>query len=128
DRRPEPRVFQAAERSGVGLIARSVLLKGALTGRSRFLPDALSNLKAAVDRMEALALHEKMSLPELAYRYVLSQPLPETALVGTASSEELRQVAAFAGRGPLPSRLMDEIRAARAPETFYLNPANWPAR
>src|SRR5207248_8004756 len=31
DRRPESRVFDAAQRSGVGLVARSVLLKGALT-------------------------------------------------------------------------------------------------
>jgi aryl-alcohol dehydrogenase-like predicted oxidoreductase len=128
DRRPEPRVFQAAERSNVGLIARSVLLKGALTERSRLLPDSLSNLKTAVDRMRALALREKISLPELAYRYVLSQPLPETALVGAASSEELRQVTGFAGRGPLPGGLIDEIRAAPMPEAFYLNPANWPAQ
>lgn len=127
DRRPESRVFQAADRSGVGLIARSVLLKGALTERFRLLPDALSNLKTGVDTMWALACRERISLPELAYRYVLSQPLPETALVGAASSEELRQVAGFAGLGPLPGRLIEEIRAARMPEAFYLNPGNWPA-
>ena len=126
DRRPESRVFPAAHRSGVGLVARSVLLKGALTERSRLLPDALSNLKAAIDRMRSLASHEKISLPELAYRYVLSQPLPQTALVGASSSEELRQAIGFAGRGPLPASLIDEIRTTQMPEEFYLNPGNWP--
>src|SRR5712691_582512 len=88
DRRPESRVFEAADQSGVGLVARSVLLKGALTERARLLPDALSNLKVAIDRLRALASHENISLPELAYRYVLSQPLPQTTLVGAASPEE----------------------------------------
>jgi aryl-alcohol dehydrogenase-like predicted oxidoreductase len=127
DRRPESRVFEAADRSGVGLVARSVLLKGALTERSRLLPDALADLKAAVESMRAVACREKISLPELAYRYVLSQPLPQTALVGAANSEELRQAIGFAGLGPLPDRLIDEIRAMRMPEAFYLNPGNWPS-
>jgi len=126
DRRPESRVFEAAQRSGVGLVARSVLLKGALTERSRLLPDALSKLKAAIERMRALAAREVISLPELAYRYVLSQPLPQTALVGASSSEELRHAIGFAAAGPLPGRLIDEIRSAEMPEAFYLNPGNWP--
>ena len=91
------------------------------------MPDALSNLKAAIDRMRSLASHEKISLPELAYRYVLSQPLPQTALVGASSSEELRQAIGFAGRGPLPASLIDEIRTTQMPEEFYLNPGNWPS-
>ena len=128
DRRPESRVFEAAERSGVGLVARSVLLKGALTERSRLLPDALSNLKAAVDRMRALAAREKISLPELAYRYVLSQPLPANGIGGR---RELRRTpAGDRFRRPsdrCPTRLIDEIRAAHMPEAFYLNPGNWPA-
>jgi aryl-alcohol dehydrogenase-like predicted oxidoreductase len=126
DRRPESQVFSAANRSGVGLVARSVLLKGALTGRSRLLPDALSDLKAAVERMRELADREKIGLPELAYRYVLSRPLPQSALVGAASSEELRQAVDFADHGGLPDRLIEEIRAMPMPDAFYLNPGNWP--
>ncbi len=110
----------------MGLVARSVLLKGALTERSRLLPDALSNLKAAIDKMRALAARERISLPELAYRYVLSQPLPQTALVGASSSEELREAIGFAGQGPLPDHLVNEIRMTQMPEAFYLNPGNWP--
>jgi aryl-alcohol dehydrogenase-like predicted oxidoreductase len=126
DRRPESRVLEAAHRGGVGLVARSVLLKGALTDRFRLLPDALSGLKAAIEKMGALATREKISLPELAYRYVLSRPLPQTALVGASSAWELRQAVDFAARGPLPAALAGEIRRLEMPDAFYLNPGNWP--
>ena len=70
DRRLESRVFELAEKMDVGLVARSVLLKGALSNRYRHLPEALSDLKAKVQQLEALASREQMDLPELAYRYV----------------------------------------------------------
>lgn len=126
DRRPESAVFEAADRSGVGLVARSVLLKGALTDRIRFLPDALGGLKGKVAAMQALAIREKVSLPELAYRYVLSGSLPQSALVGAASSDELRQAIQFADLAPLPSHLIDEIRAMPMPDALNLNPGSWP--
>ncbi|MEO7650372.1 MAG: aldo/keto reductase, partial [Bryobacteraceae bacterium] len=126
DRRHEARVLQAASQAGVGLVARSVLLKGALTERSSLLPEGLSELKSSIAAMQALAVREKVSLPELAYRYVLSQPLPESALVGAASSEELRQAVEFADRGPLPAPLVEKIRAMSMPDAFYLDPGNWP--
>lgn len=126
DRRPEARLLSQADRNGVGLVARSVLLKGALSERRRHLPDTLSGLKSAVQRMQVLAIRENMSLPELAYRYVLSQRLPHTALVGTASIAELEQAVDFAARGPLSSRQADEIRSLPMPHPHDLNPGNWP--
>jgi aryl-alcohol dehydrogenase-like predicted oxidoreductase len=126
DRRPESRVLAAALGSDVGLVARSVLLKGALTERSRLLPDALASLKSAIEKMDALAAREKILLPELAYRYVLSHPLLQTALVGASSASELRQAVDFAGQGPLPAGLVGEIRCLAMPDEFYLNPGNWP--
>ena len=44
DRRIESRVLAVAKRTGVGLVARSVLLKGALTHRYGYLSTALSGL------------------------------------------------------------------------------------
>jgi aryl-alcohol dehydrogenase-like predicted oxidoreductase len=126
DRRPESRLFEAADRNDVGLVARSVLLKGALTERAQLLPDALIDLKRRVGAMHELATREKASLPELAYRYVLSQPLPQSALVGASSSEELEQAIHFADRAPLSRELIEEIRAVPMPDAFYLNPGNWP--
>lgn len=126
DRRPESQVVGAAAQADVGLVARSVLLKGALTDRCRHLPDALAGLKEAVGRMQALADRAGMSLPELAYRYVLSQDSPQTALVGTGSIPELEQAVGFASRGPLSSEQMSAIHAIAMPSADDLNPGTWP--
>jgi hypothetical protein len=68
-------------------------------------------------------LRVKISLPELAYRYVLSQPLPQTAL-WRVEFRRTRQAIDFTAAGPLPDSLIDEIRSAEMPEAFYLNPGN----
>jgi aryl-alcohol dehydrogenase-like predicted oxidoreductase len=126
DRRPESKVFALAEQRDVGLVARSVLLKGALTSRHRHLPAALSELTTAIERMEMVAAREQMSLPELAYRYVLSHPLPQTALAGTGSVDELAELIEFATRGALSEDLIAEFRTIPMPDAYYLNPGNWP--
>jgi aryl-alcohol dehydrogenase-like predicted oxidoreductase len=126
DRRAEQRVIPAAVQADVGIVARSVLLKGALTDRYRNLPDGLAELKQAVMRMQRAVCNGMHELPEVAYRYVLTQPVPHSALVGTSSIEELQQVLRFADAGDLPSQTVANIRSTAMPDPFYLNPGNWP--
>ena len=85
----------------MGIVARSVLLKGALTHRYRYLPESLAALRQAAE--QAMALTEALpdGLVELAYRFVLSQQPPDTALAGASSVAELEQVVAAAARRPL---------------------------
>jgi aryl-alcohol dehydrogenase-like predicted oxidoreductase len=128
DRRLESRVFPLAEEMDVGLVARSVLLKGALSDRYRHLPAALAGLKTRVQQLETLASQQDMTLPELAYRYVISQKIPQTALVGTASIEELDQVIRFAESGPLSDDQITALRSMPMAEAHDLNPGNWPAK
>lgn len=121
DRRAECGVIAEARHADIGLVARSVLLKGALTGRSRLLPESLGELRRYT---EALA---RIGDPaELSYRYVLTHEIPQTALVGTGSVSELEQVIAFAQRGALPADLTEAIRGLPLPPEWQLNPANWP--
>ncbi len=126
DRRLESRVFQLAEEMDVGLVARSVLLKGALSDRYRHLPDALADLKEKIRQLEALATREGMGLTELAYRYVIGQKMPHTALVGTANITELQQAICFSESGPLSHDQISSIRSIPMPEADDLNPGNWP--
>jgi aryl-alcohol dehydrogenase-like predicted oxidoreductase len=123
DRRLEAAVLPAAHTAGVGVLARSVLLKGALTDRWRFLPDALAPLKSAVERLEGLC----ESLPELAYRYVLSVPAIDCVLAGVTSERELESALRWTERGPLPVELLAEIRARELLPAEMLSPAYWPA-
>ncbi len=126
DRRPESRLFAAAEAADVGLVARSVLLRGALTDRCRHLPEALSDLKAKVERMAQLA-GGTATLPEFAYRYVLSQTRLHSALVGACSVEELEAAVRFEETGALSPQVIADVQGIPMPDPFYLNPGNWPA-
>ena len=126
DRRPESRLFAAAETADVGLVARSVLLRGTLTHRYTLLPGQLSDVKVAVENMAQLAGGTAM-LPEFAYRYVLSHPYLQSALVGASSMEELEAAVRFEDLGPLSSEEIARVQALPMPDPFFLNPGNWPA-
>jgi aryl-alcohol dehydrogenase-like predicted oxidoreductase len=123
DRLPETTVLPAAALNGVGIIVRSVLLKGAITPRYCDLPEPLNTLKGAVHALDVLAHAAGMSLPELAFRYVLCSD--GIALCGTARSEELQSAVEYVNRGPLDPGLMGEIRKIEIGERKWLNPGNW---
>ncbi len=123
DRRAEARVMAAAGQANIGLIARSVLLKGVLTPRYQHLPESLAPLKVAAKKLEALS---SMPLPELAYRYVLSGTQPHTALVGASGIKELEAAVSFAEEGPLPEDVMAKVQAVEMPAETLLNPGTWP--
>jgi aryl-alcohol dehydrogenase-like predicted oxidoreductase len=127
DRRPESQVVPKAREAGVGLVARSVVLKGAVTPKYRFLPGGLGVLIETVKGLEArLGEWGVESLPELAYRYVLSHSEPQTALVGTAHIEELEAAVGYAAKGPLPDGVVAELSGAPLLEDDLLNPGKWP--
>jgi aryl-alcohol dehydrogenase-like predicted oxidoreductase len=125
DRGPEGAVFREAASNNIGIVARSVLLKGALTLRYHYLPDSFAALKKAAARLEAIAESASMTLPELAYRYVLSQPAPHTALVGASALHELESAVRFAESGPLPPELVARVREIEVEQPELLNPGVW---
>jgi 1-deoxyxylulose-5-phosphate synthase len=126
DREPEIRVLPFAQSRDVGIVARSVLLKGALTNRYRYLPAGLEDLKTAVEEAEAIASIGSRSLPEFAYRFVLAQPAVSTALVGTASIDELKAALQYRTLGPLSVQVEAALRQVIVKDRSQLNPGNWP--
>ena len=122
DRRPEKHVLPLAAEKDVGIVARSVLLKGVLSPRRHALPEPLSELKSLAGQLERLC----DNLPELAYRYVLASPAVATALVGTNHIEELEKAIQYASLGALPEPLLDQLRMMRINNEELLNPATWP--
>jgi len=126
DREPETRVLPLAQSKDVGVVVRSVLLKGALTHRYRCLPAGLEELKSAVEKTIALASMGPGSLPEFAYRFVLAHPAVSTALVGTALVDELKAALEYCTRGPLSSQSQADARQVAIQDRKQLNPGNWP--
>ena len=125
DRRVEESVLPEARRLDVGVVLRSVLLKGALTERFVQLPEALAPVKECAAELAAIA-GGIARLPQLAYRYVLSQEPPHTALVGTASRTELEEAIAAAEMGPPDAETLAAIRRVTISDERWLNPGNWP--
>jgi len=128
DRRPEARVLPAAVEKDVGLVARSVLLKGALTYRCRFLPEELRPLREAAERLAQAAGVGVEGLPEIAYRYVLGREVPQTVLVGTGDAAELEAAVRYAGREPLDAAILERLRAIAVENENHLNPGTWPVK
>ncbi len=126
DRRLEDCVLPALHDGGVDVIARSVLLKGALTSRAEHLPDALAELRRAVGRLADIAAKAHLTLPALAYRYVLAHPAVATALVGTSHIEELEEICQQTESGGLPPETRDAVRMVRLDDDRQLDPSQWP--
>jgi aryl-alcohol dehydrogenase-like predicted oxidoreductase len=127
DRQFEERVLPLAKENDVGLVIRSVLLKGALTYRYPHLPEELRELRTAVEQVNSLCGDQDSSLPELAYRFVLAQSAVSTALVGTGRVPELQEIVSFAGHRALPQELLKDIREIIV-SPDQLNPGTWPFR
>jgi 1-deoxyxylulose-5-phosphate synthase len=127
DREPETRVLPLAQSKDVGVVIRSVLLKGALTHRYCHLPAGLEELKSAAETIHAIAESASASLPEVAYRFVLAHPAVSSALVGTALVEELKATVEYGTREPLSPELLAQLRQVTLKNRELLHPGNWPA-
>ncbi len=126
DRRIEAHALPLAVEKDIGVIARSVLLKGALSERYVELPAALDALKHSIEQLAAIA-GSVARLPELAYRYVWSRPAPQSALIGTARRNEIEDCIRYLERGPLSPDEMQAIQQVQVAEKRWLNPGNWPS-
>ncbi len=75
DQRMAREVLPAADAAGVGVIARSAVLKGVLTPKAQWLPLALAPLgEAAARARDAIAGGSWERLPQAAMRFCLSEP------------------------------------------------------
>lgn len=127
DRRMVEKVFAEALQRGVGVINRSVYLKGAFAGRAQYLPESLIQLKNVVSEAGKIADGLGVSLTELALRYTLSEPAIHTSLVGTAKTENLLSAAEAIGHGPLPHDAREALRALALSDIAQIDPAQWGA-
>jgi aryl-alcohol dehydrogenase-like predicted oxidoreductase len=126
DQEPEDALFPACQRLNVAVIARVPFDEGSLTGTLtketrwpegdwRNIYFTRENLEPTVDRVEALKplVPEGMTLPEMALRFILSNPDVATVIPGMRKLPHVRSnTAASDGRG-LPPDLVGKLRAHR---------------
>lgn len=134
DQNPEDNLFPLCRELGVGVIARVPFDEGTLTGtltkestwpegdwrNTYFVPE---NLHASVDRAEALRplIPEGMTMPEMAMRFILSNPDVGTVIPGMRKDRHVQQnIGTSDGQG-LPAELIEKLHAHRWDRT----PTKW---
>jgi aryl-alcohol dehydrogenase-like predicted oxidoreductase len=134
DQAPEDELFPLCRELNVGVIARVPFdegsLTGALTKESRwpagdwrntyFVPE---NLIPSVERADALKplVPSGMTLPEMALRFILSNPAVSTVIPGMRRPENVRANAAASDTGSLSTELLAKLREHR----WDRQPARW---
>jgi aryl-alcohol dehydrogenase-like predicted oxidoreductase len=126
DQNPEDELFPACRENQVAVIARVPFDEGSLTGtltassrwpendwRSKYFSG--ENLPETLRRVEALEalLPSGMTLPELALRFILSNPDVSTTIPGMRKTRNVEANLAVSERGPLPEDLLAELRTHR---------------
>ena len=118
------RLLDVTKTCGVGTIGVRILAGGALSGSEKRHPLGNSIVKPigsndsyAEDVICALRFQTLIyeghagSLPELAVRYVVSNPALATVEIGIATIDELQRATAAVEKGPLPKVTLAEIQA-----------------
>jgi aryl-alcohol dehydrogenase-like predicted oxidoreductase len=126
DQNPEDELFPACQEMDVAVIARVPFDEGSLTGtltldskwpegdwRNTYF--VAENLKSSVQHAEALRplIPEGMSMPELALRFILNNPVVSTIIPGMRKPRHVESNIAASGAGPLPQELHAKLREHR---------------
>lgn len=125
DQRMALNVLPSARAAGVGIINRSALLKGALTYRAKWLPDELSLLRQASERIINTFGISWDTLPEIALRFCLSSEFVHTVLVGVISKQELDIAISTASKGALDKDKLKMKADFALQNESLLNPSYW---
>jgi aryl-alcohol dehydrogenase-like predicted oxidoreductase len=141
DQNPEDELFPACEEMDVAVIARVPFDEGTLTGtltkesrwpegdwRNTYFVE--ENLSASVDRAEKLkeTLREwnrehstNITMPELALRFILSDPRVSTIIPGMRKESHVESNILASDAGALPAKLIERLRDHR----WVRKPAPW---
>ena len=120
-------VFREAGKRGVAVFVRSVYLQGLIFLSDEETPPELSAIIPVRRRVQSVAHEAKMSLAELAVRYVFGIPGATSVLAGVESLEQMRQNLALLSKGPLDADLMKAVNEAvpDLPDSILM-PNKWP--
>jgi aryl-alcohol dehydrogenase-like predicted oxidoreductase len=126
DQAPEDKLFPLCKEMNIGVIARVPLDEGSLGGkftaetkfpandwRSKYFgPENLANTLRRVDELKRVPT-DGMSLPAMSLRFVLSNPIVSTTIVGMRKSTHVKENAATSDAGPLDPELLRKLKAHR---------------
>ena len=135
DQNPEDELFPACAEMDVAVIARVPFDEGTLTGtlnvdsrwpegdwrNTYFVPENLIPSVERADALKPLAERAGLTMPEMALRFILSNPVVSTIIPGMRNIRNVESNVAASDSGPLPPDLLEGLRAhawERAPKSW----------
>lgn len=121
----QQQVFELAAANGVGLVIRSVLLKGLLSSKGRDLHPALKDVETHVASYKTLLDDSIQELPVLATKFALSFREVSAVLVGIDRMEYLKKSLESADGMYLDEKQLTAARALGYPDPEFLDLPKW---
>jgi aryl-alcohol dehydrogenase-like predicted oxidoreductase len=135
DQNPEDELFPACREMDVAVIARVPFDEGTLTGtltrestwpegdwrNTYFVPENLIPSVERADALKPVAERAGMSMPEMALRFILSDPTVSTIIPGMRKLKNVESNAAASDAGPLDDKLLEELK----PHRWERQPRPW---
>lgn len=117
--------FEQAYESGVGIIVRSVLMRGMLTDRMVKLHPALHEVEQHIQGYRALLGDTFNGLPQFATQFALSHEAVSSVLVGIDKPQYLDEAVACANGRYFDDKLLKQVQSMKYPQPEFLNLAAW---
>jgi aryl-alcohol dehydrogenase-like predicted oxidoreductase len=117
--------FSVAKEKGIGIVIRSVLLKGLLSAKGKNLHPELKKVEEHIRSYNRLLESENDSLSALATKFVLSFPEISAALIGIDNMKYLRQSLKAANGIYLEENKLKTAEELAYPEPEFINLPHW---
>lgn len=117
-------LFELAAGSGVGLVVRSVLLKGLLSTRGKGLHPALQQVEEHIKKYVGL-LKNGDSLSKTAVKFALSFPEVSSVLIGIDKASYLLEALDTADGNYMSENHLQQARMLAYPDPDFLNLPYW---
>ena len=117
-------LFESAAKNGVGIVVRSVLLKGLLSTRGTGLHPALHEVEEHIKKYGRLLQH-KESLPKTAVKFALSFPEVSSVLVGIDKESYLLESLDAADGHYMNKDRLQQARLLAYPDPAFLDLPYW---
>ncbi|MBD1432912.1 aldo/keto reductase [Sphingobacterium sp. DN00404] len=117
--------FQYADEKGVGIIVRSVLMRGMLTERKFKMHKALKEVENHLEAYRAVAEVHFDNFPAYATKFALKHPQVSSVLVGIDKEEYLHASIRNLEGNALSNELFKESQQMKYPDPSFLNLAEW---
>lgn len=118
-------IFGLAAERGIGIVVRSVLMKGLLSVKGRNLHPALSEVESHIRGFNELLTHDANDISQLATKFALSFEDVSTVLVGIDRLAYLQQSVHAADGKYFESDQLSRLIAAAYPDPAFLDLPKW---